>query len=88
MLLKKKERPSIDSKLINLVFSIPPAGLRRSFRLSRKDNMTQQGRQKMGEAHAGIHFPIYQEVLPHQRKPEEPYRLVLLTGKKHPCLKK
>ncbi|ROK87093.1 MAGUK p55 subfamily member 7 [Anabarilius grahami] len=66
-----KNFPTADRRL---------AGLRRSFRLSRKDNMSQQVRQKMGEAHAGIHFPIYQEVLPHQRKPEEPYRLVLLTG--------
>ncbi|XP_051727060.1 MAGUK p55 subfamily member 7 [Ctenopharyngodon idella] len=56
------------------------SGLRRSFRLSRKDNTSQQVRQKMGEAHAAIHFPVYQEVLPHQRKPEEPHRLVLLTG--------
>ncbi|XP_056120682.1 MAGUK p55 subfamily member 7 [Rhinichthys klamathensis goyatoka] len=56
------------------------AGLRRSFRLSRKDNNSQQMRQKMGKGHAIIHLPIYQEVLPHRRNPEEPYRLVILTG--------
>ncbi|XP_067309489.1 MAGUK p55 subfamily member 7 [Pseudorasbora parva] len=56
------------------------AGLRRSFRLSRKDNTSHQVRRKMGKGHAVIHVPIYQEVQPHQRKPEEPYRLVLLTG--------
>ncbi|XP_077054326.1 MAGUK p55 subfamily member 7 isoform X2 [Siphateles boraxobius] len=56
------------------------AGLRRSFRLSRKDNNSQQMRQKMGKGHAIIHLPIYQEVLPHQRNLEEPYRLVIITG--------
>ncbi|XP_058649748.1 MAGUK p55 subfamily member 7 [Onychostoma macrolepis] len=56
------------------------AGLRKSFRFSRKDSTSQQVRQKMGKGHAGIHLPIYQEVLPYKRKPDEPYRLVLLTG--------
>uniref|UniRef100_A0A671M454 MAGUK p55 subfamily member 7-like n=1 Tax=Sinocyclocheilus anshuiensis TaxID=1608454 RepID=A0A671M454_9TELE len=56
------------------------AGLRKSFRLSRKDSTGQHVRQKMGKGHAGIHLPIYQEVLPYKRKPDEPYRLVLLTG--------
>uniref|UniRef100_A0A673KEH1 Membrane protein, palmitoylated 7b (MAGUK p55 subfamily member 7) n=1 Tax=Sinocyclocheilus rhinocerous TaxID=307959 RepID=A0A673KEH1_9TELE len=67
-------------KLIDFVFSFPTAGLRKSFRLSRKDNTSQQVRQKMGEGHASIHLPIYQEVLPYKRKPDEPYRLVLLSG--------
>uniref|UniRef100_A0A673NR16 Membrane protein, palmitoylated 7b (MAGUK p55 subfamily member 7) n=1 Tax=Sinocyclocheilus rhinocerous TaxID=307959 RepID=A0A673NR16_9TELE len=56
------------------------AGLRKSFRLSRKDSTGQHVRQKMGKGHAGIHLPIYQEVLPYKRKPDELYRLVLLTG--------
>uniref|UniRef100_A0A8C1WW43 Membrane protein, palmitoylated 7b (MAGUK p55 subfamily member 7) n=1 Tax=Cyprinus carpio TaxID=7962 RepID=A0A8C1WW43_CYPCA len=56
------------------------AGLRKSFRLSRKDSKSQHVRQKMGKGNAGIHLPIYQEVLPYKRKPDEPYRLVLLTG--------
>ncbi|KAL1279971.1 hypothetical protein QQF64_014571 [Cirrhinus molitorella] len=55
-------------------------GLRKSFRLSRKDNTSQRVRQKMGKGHASIHLPIYQEILPYKRQPEEPYRLVLLTG--------
>ncbi|KAK7162600.1 hypothetical protein R3I93_006818 [Phoxinus phoxinus] len=37
-------------------------------------------RQKMGKGHVIIHLPIYQEVLPHRRNLEEPYRLVILTG--------
>ncbi|XP_016107723.1 MAGUK p55 subfamily member 7 [Sinocyclocheilus grahami] len=57
------------------------AGLRKSFRLSRKDSTGQHLRQKMGKGHAGIHLPIYQEVLPYKRKPGEPYRLVLLTAR-------
>ncbi|KAK2901235.1 hypothetical protein Q8A67_009350 [Cirrhinus molitorella] len=64
------------------------AGLRKSFRLSRKDNTSQRVRQKMGKGHASIHLPIYQEILPYKRQPEEPYRLVLLTGEKDSCLKK
>ncbi|XP_052405349.1 MAGUK p55 subfamily member 7 [Carassius gibelio] len=56
------------------------AGLRKSFRLSRKNSTSQHVRQKMGKGNAGIHLPIYQEVLPYKRKPGEPYRLVLLTG--------
>uniref|UniRef100_A0A8C1NSU5 Membrane protein, palmitoylated 7b (MAGUK p55 subfamily member 7) n=1 Tax=Cyprinus carpio TaxID=7962 RepID=A0A8C1NSU5_CYPCA len=56
------------------------AGLRKSFRLSQKDSKSQHVRQKMGKGNAGIHLPIYQEVLPYKRKPDEPYRLVLLTG--------
>ncbi|CAM4596010.1 unnamed protein product [Leuciscus chuanchicus] len=71
---------SIDFNLIYLVFSLPTAGLRRSFRLSRKDNTSLQIRQKMGKEHAIIHLPIYQEVLPYRRNLEEPYRLVILTG--------
>ncbi|XP_051554934.1 MAGUK p55 subfamily member 7-like [Myxocyprinus asiaticus] len=55
------------------------AGLRRSFRLSRKDSKSQV-KQKMGGGHRGIYTPIYQEVLPYTRKPDEPYHLVLLTG--------
>ncbi|XP_073705546.1 MAGUK p55 subfamily member 7 [Garra rufa] len=55
-------------------------GLRKSFRLSRKDNTSQQMRQKKGEGHASVYLPLYQEVLLYKRKPEEPYRLVLLTG--------
>ncbi len=89
-----KKSPSIllklttcDIKLIYLVFSFPTsAGLRNSFRLSRKDSTSQ--RQKMGNGHAGIDLPIYQEVLPYKRKPDEPYRLVLLTGENDSCFKK
>ncbi|XP_051983840.1 MAGUK p55 subfamily member 7-like [Xyrauchen texanus] len=55
------------------------SGLRRSFRFSRKDSKS-QGKQKMGGGHRGIYTSIYQEVLPYTRKPDEPYRLVLLTG--------
>lgn len=59
------------------------AGLRRSFRLSRKNSMSQQGRQKMVEGHGSIPELIYMEVLPYHREPGEPYRLVLLTGEEY-----
>lgn len=75
--------------LTDLVFSFPSsAGLRNSFRLSQKDSTSQRVRQKMGKGHAGIDLPIYQEVLPYKRKPDEPYRLVLLTGENDSCFKK
>uniref|UniRef100_A0A9J8BHY2 Membrane protein, palmitoylated 7b (MAGUK p55 subfamily member 7) n=1 Tax=Cyprinus carpio carpio TaxID=630221 RepID=A0A9J8BHY2_CYPCA len=65
---------------VPLTLSKRHTGLRKSFRLSRKDSKSQHVRQKMGKGNAGIHLPIYQEVLPYKRKPDEPYRLVLLTG--------
>ncbi|XP_056598678.1 MAGUK p55 subfamily member 7 isoform X2 [Triplophysa dalaica] len=62
------------------ISGIQIAGLRRSFRLSRKDSRSQQVRQKMVEGHGNIPELIYQEVSPYHRKPEDQYRLVLLTG--------
>ncbi|XP_065126040.2 MAGUK p55 subfamily member 7 [Paramisgurnus dabryanus] len=56
------------------------AGLRRSFRFSKRNSMSQQARQEMVEGHGSIPEPIYMEVLPYNRQPGEPYRLVLLTG--------
>ncbi|XP_055058729.2 MAGUK p55 subfamily member 7 [Misgurnus anguillicaudatus] len=56
------------------------AGLRRSFRFSKRNSMSRQARQKMVEGHGSIPEPIYMEVLPYHREPGEPYRLVLLTG--------
>ncbi|XP_073778699.1 MAGUK p55 subfamily member 7 [Danio rerio] len=73
------QRPEVlfHSPRVSRAFS---AGLRSSFRLSRKKNTSQEVKQKIGEVHSGIHVPIYQDVLLYQRNPEEPYRLVLLTG--------
>uniref|UniRef100_A0A672RZG4 Membrane protein, palmitoylated 7b (MAGUK p55 subfamily member 7) n=1 Tax=Sinocyclocheilus grahami TaxID=75366 RepID=A0A672RZG4_SINGR len=61
-------------------FLLSHSWFKKSFRLSRNDNTSQQVRQKMGEGHASIHLPIYQEVLSYKRKPDEPYRLMLLNG--------
>lgn len=52
------------------------AGLRRSFRLSKKDRR----RWNKHDADGENHISSYQEVVPYVRQPEEPYRLVLLVG--------
>ncbi|KAK3513439.1 hypothetical protein QTP70_014269, partial [Hemibagrus guttatus] len=58
------------------------AGLRRSFRLSKKDRRSQEMRAKWkkSEADGENHISSYQEVVPYVRQPGEPYRLVLLVG--------
>ncbi|XP_057189539.1 MAGUK p55 subfamily member 7 [Triplophysa rosa] len=73
------QRPEALFKLPSVLETFT-AGLRRSFRLSRKDSRSQQVRQKTVEGHGYIPEPIYQEVSPYHRKPEDRYRLVLLTG--------
>uniref|UniRef100_A0A3B1IYR2 Membrane protein, palmitoylated 7b (MAGUK p55 subfamily member 7) n=1 Tax=Astyanax mexicanus TaxID=7994 RepID=A0A3B1IYR2_ASTMX len=57
-------------------------GLRRSFRLSRKDIRVQetQIRWRKSQILVSKNFPSYQDVVPYSRKPGEPYRLVLLVG--------
>uniref|UniRef100_A0AAR2M054 Membrane protein, palmitoylated 7b (MAGUK p55 subfamily member 7) n=1 Tax=Pygocentrus nattereri TaxID=42514 RepID=A0AAR2M054_PYGNA len=58
------------------------AGLRRSFRLSRKDHKIHdtQARWTKSEGPRARNIPSYQEVVPYNRKPRESYRLVLLVG--------
>ncbi|XP_072525003.1 MAGUK p55 subfamily member 7 [Salminus brasiliensis] len=58
------------------------AGLRRSFRLSRKDLRIQetQARWKKSQGLVAKSIPSYQDVVPYNRKPGDPYRLVLLVG--------
>ncbi|KAL7850982.1 hypothetical protein AOLI_G00213380 [Acnodon oligacanthus] len=58
------------------------AGLRRSFRLSRKDHKIRdtQARWRKSEGLRARNIPSYQEVVPYNRKPRESYRLVLLVG--------
>ncbi|XP_066513926.1 MAGUK p55 subfamily member 7-like [Hoplias malabaricus] len=58
------------------------AGLRRSFRLSRKDHKPNeiQTRWRKSESVGARNIPSYQEVAPYNRKQGDPYRLVLLVG--------
>ncbi|XP_064201624.1 MAGUK p55 subfamily member 7-like [Anguilla rostrata] len=56
------------------------AGLRRSFRLSRRNwraGLCECGRSKCYDL---ADAPTYEEVVPYRRQPEAPYRLVLLVG--------
>ncbi|XP_060761418.1 MAGUK p55 subfamily member 7 [Neoarius graeffei] len=64
------------------IHGIHIAGLRRSFRLSKKDRRSQetQAKWKKCEADGENHISSYQEVVPYVREPGEPYRLVLLVG--------
>ncbi|XP_026802066.3 MAGUK p55 subfamily member 7 isoform X1 [Pangasianodon hypophthalmus] len=64
------------------IHGIHIAGLRRSFRLSKKDRRSQemQAKWKKCEADGENHISSYQEVVPYVREPGEPYRLVLLAG--------
>ncbi|MCI4390981.1 hypothetical protein PGIGA_G00129090 [Pangasianodon gigas] len=64
------------------IHGIQIAGLRRSFRLSKKDRRSQemQAKWKKCEADGENHISSYQEVVPYVREPGEPYRLVLLAG--------
>ncbi|XP_058274159.1 MAGUK p55 subfamily member 7 [Hemibagrus wyckioides] len=63
------------------IHGIHMAGLRRSFRLSKKDHRRQemQAKWKKSEVDGENHISSYQEVVPYVRQPGEPYRLVLLV---------
>ncbi|XP_059828002.1 MAGUK p55 subfamily member 7 isoform X7 [Hypanus sabinus] len=58
------------------------AGLRRSFRLSRKDRKTNKSMYecKRSEQYDTADVPTYEEVVSYQRQPNEKYRLVVLVG--------
>ncbi|XP_072110003.1 MAGUK p55 subfamily member 7 isoform X2 [Mobula birostris] len=58
------------------------AGLRRSFRLSRKDRKTNKSMYecKRSEQYDTADVPTYEEVVSYQHQPNEKYRLVVLVG--------
>uniref|UniRef100_W5KK05 MAGUK p55 scaffold protein 3 n=1 Tax=Astyanax mexicanus TaxID=7994 RepID=W5KK05_ASTMX len=57
----------------------PPSGLRRSFRMSRKDRQSSPGESRSAE-HGEPEFLTYKEVTRYQQKPSEKPRLVVLIG--------
>ncbi|XP_017557947.1 MAGUK p55 subfamily member 7 isoform X1 [Pygocentrus nattereri] len=79
-------KPSADNEEedadYGAISGIHIAGLRRSFRLSRKDHKIHdtQARWTKSEGPRARNIPSYQEVVPYNRKPRESYRLVLLVG--------
>ncbi|KAG9278778.1 MAGUK p55 subfamily member 7 isoform X2 [Astyanax mexicanus] len=75
-------KPSAEDPDYGAISGIHIAGLRRSFRLSRKDIRVQetQIRWRKSQILVSKNFPSYQDVVPYSRKPGEPYRLVLLVG--------
>ncbi|XP_078089894.1 MAGUK p55 subfamily member 7 isoform X1 [Mustelus asterias] len=58
------------------------SGLRRSFRLSRKDRKTNKSmyESKRSELYDTADVPTYEEVVSYQHQPNEKYRLVVLVG--------
>ncbi|XP_067870322.1 MAGUK p55 subfamily member 7 isoform X4 [Heterodontus francisci] len=58
------------------------SGLRRSFRLSRKDRKTNKSmyESKRSEQYDTADVPTYEEVVSYQHQPNEKYRLVVLVG--------
>ncbi|XP_078272046.1 MAGUK p55 subfamily member 7 isoform X2 [Rhinoraja longicauda] len=58
------------------------SGLRRSFRLSRKDRKTNKSmyESKRSEQYDTADVPTYEEVVSYQQHPNENYRLVILVG--------
>ncbi|XP_038654159.1 MAGUK p55 subfamily member 7 isoform X2 [Scyliorhinus canicula] len=71
-----------DAEYGDLVSGLYIAGLRRSFRLSRKDRKTNKSmyESKRSELYDTADVPTYEEVVSYQRQPNEKYRLVVLVG--------
>lgn len=68
----------------------PPAGFRRSFRLSRRDKKTNKSmyESKKSEMYDMADVPTYEEVTPYRRQSGAKHRLVILVGesrKRHPA---
>ncbi|XP_030630614.1 MAGUK p55 subfamily member 7 [Chanos chanos] len=59
------------------ISGIHVAGLRRSFRLSRREA---QDRWRKSDGQVASQFPTYQEVVPYHKEPGAQHRLVLLVG--------
>lgn len=60
----------------------PPAGFRRSFRLSRRDRKTNKSmyESKKSEMYDMADVPTYEEVTPYRRQSGAKHRLVILVG--------
>ncbi|XP_067825330.1 MAGUK p55 subfamily member 3-like [Heptranchias perlo] len=56
------------------------AGLRRSFRLSRKDRQANQNEEKQTEQNDVVEYLTYEEVVAYHRRPNDWHRLVVLVG--------
>ncbi|XP_062408334.1 MAGUK p55 subfamily member 7-like [Sardina pilchardus] len=56
------------------------AGLRKSFRLSRRNSDSRQSRWRRFKRHRHGLIPTYLEVVPYQRGPGDPHRMVLMFG--------
>ncbi|XP_078385822.1 MAGUK p55 subfamily member 3 isoform X2 [Cetorhinus maximus] len=69
---KSSKRSSYDQ-------SCEKAGLRRSFRLSRKDRQANQNEEKQTEQ-KDMEYLTYEEVVVYHRRPNDVYRLVVLVG--------
>ncbi|XP_041040741.1 MAGUK p55 subfamily member 7 isoform X3 [Carcharodon carcharias] len=73
---------SEDAEYGDLVSGLYIAGLRRSFRLSRKDRKTNKSmyESKRSEQYDTADVPTYEEVVSYQHQHNEKYRLVVLVG--------
>lgn len=69
-----------EAQPLTSCFSMDPAGLRRSFRLSRKDR---QGSSGEGSEAGDSDYLTYEEVSRYQQRSNERPRLVVLIGKTH-----
>lgn len=70
--------------------SWPPAGFRRSFRLSRRDKKTNKSMYecKKSEMYDMADVPTYEEVTTHRRQNGAKHRLVVLVGESRARLRK
>lgn len=74
-------RPSFSASSSDPFPGLAAAGLRRSFRLSRKDR---QGSSGEGSDPGDPEFLTYEEVTRYQQRPHERPRLVVLIGEAEP----
>uniref|UniRef100_A0A672K2X3 Membrane protein, palmitoylated 7b (MAGUK p55 subfamily member 7) n=1 Tax=Sinocyclocheilus grahami TaxID=75366 RepID=A0A672K2X3_SINGR len=71
-----------QERLANICITAPKSGLRRSFRLSRRDKKTNKSMYecKRSEQYDTADVPTYEEVMAYRRKHGDRHRLVLLVG--------
>ncbi|XP_057214223.1 MAGUK p55 subfamily member 7 isoform X2 [Triplophysa rosa] len=71
-----------DTEFASYLSGLHVAGLRRSFRLSRRDKKTNKSmyESKRSEQYDTADVPTYEEVMSYRRKPGERHRLVVLVG--------
>lgn len=72
--------PQFTSKNSSITFDLLAAGLRRSFRLSRKDRQSSSGEANTSDP-TEPELLTYEEVTRYQQRPSERPRLVVLIGK-------